>query len=119
MDDWQKKRDKLAEGAASIYDYIPYVDELSKKIISSTKDTMRVGFKQGFNACEREMLKSHPLIVEMSNVLEKTSNYLNWNADNLSGDDLMGDGRLTAKYKRQLSEVDNAINKYQAAIKEE
>lgn len=66
---------------------------------------------------KRELQEQSALLDLAVAALETNLNYLNWNADNLSGDDLIGDGMLTAKYKRQLSDIQDALTKITAARK--
>lgn len=57
------------------------------------------------------------IIEAQAAALESTVNYLNWNGDNLTGDDIIGDGKMTAKYKRQLSKIENAFAETTARLK--
>lgn len=41
--------------------------------------------------------------------LDNALNYLHWREDDLIGDDLIGDGRLTAEYKNKVSEIEKSI----------
>lgn len=47
----------------------------------------------------------------MMETLTEVESYLHWNADNLSGDDLVGDGRLTMRFKQVTSNVAKALSK--------
>lgn len=65
-------------------------------------------FKQGYLAGARAALAS-PEVRAMREAFANALSYLHWNADALSGDDLIGDGRLTARYKQQVSEIEQAL----------
>lgn len=41
--------------------------------------------------------------------LSEAGNYLHWHTDDLSGDDLVGDGRRTRSFNRITSEIEQAI----------
>lgn len=46
---------------------------------------------------------------QMREALSKVQAYLHWHGDDLSGDDLVGDGRLTASYKNILDLISRAL----------
>lgn len=56
---------------------------------------------------ELELLKAENL--QMREALREIENYLNWNSDELSGDNLIGDGKLTARYQEILQVTSRAI----------
>jgi hypothetical protein len=49
--------------------------------------------------------------------LNSCENYLNWNADELSGDDNIGDGRRTMSYKNQLEIIRKALKENNNTVK--
>lgn len=56
-------------------------------------------------------------VLVMEEALSNTLNYLHHNTDNLCGDDLIGDGRLTSRFKQRVSEVEKAINQAHEILK--
>ena len=48
---------------------------------------------------------------EAIKVLQYNLNYLNHNADALSGDDCIGDGKLTQQYNNRLAETEKHLNR--------
>lgn len=42
-------------------------------------------------------------------VLNSALIYLHWRGDDLCGDDLKGDGKLTKRYKKQIEEIEKAL----------
>lgn len=48
-------------------------------------------------------------VKKMREALRTTLNYLNHSADDLVGDDCIGDGKRTHRYKRQISEIELAL----------
>lgn len=55
---------------------------------------------QQYLACQDELAQAQAGAAVMRGTLEEVENYLNWHADDLSGDDIVGDGRLTKSFKR-------------------
>ena len=51
--------------------------------------------------------------VKLVEVLNDTLNYLHWNTDNLCGDDLIGDKRLTTKFKARIASIEQALSNFQ------
>lgn len=97
----------------------PYYDEFGTCWYHLSKEEQeRYGFESGARAAkaffEREQLQS-PVVLSVIETLNTTLNYLHWNTDNLYGDDLKGDGKLTAKFKRQTSEIEAVLSAYYAA----
>ena len=114
MDDWQKKIDNLAADDAKEH---YYGDQL--------KLTHIIGFKKGFEACEREMLKSHPVVLALVEKLKNSILYMEMSIPELSHT-----GSCTPEsgcdascaeafnISRSMCLVEKVIKQYQAAIKE-
>lgn len=51
-------------------------------------------------------------VADYEAALEGTRNYLHWREDDLIGDDLKGDGRLTARFKQVIGSIYSVLNKY-------
>lgn len=69
------------------------------------------GWKQGYDKGFAFAMSS-PEVLAIRDAPENTQSYLDWNADNLSGDDLIGDGRLTARYKQALEVIADALSRF-------
>jgi hypothetical protein len=54
------------------------------------------------------------LVLELVGALNDDLNYLNWHSDDLCGDDLIGDNRLTIQYKNRLETIQRCLTKYYA-----
>ncbi len=50
------------------------------------------------------------------NTLGDVLNYLHHNTDNLYGDDCKGDGKLTARFKRQILEIETSLAAFNAKV---
>ena len=66
----------------------------------------KAGFEAGFDTGAELERKRAQVLVE---ALEKVQNYLHWNTDNLCGDDLIGDGRLTANFNNRIIHINEAL----------
>ncbi len=49
---------------------------------------------------------------KLREVLHKVEAYLNWRSDDLYGDDLIGDQKLTIGFKKIMADISDAINKH-------
>ena len=78
-----------------------------------TGDTENWVLKSDYEALDKQWREAvGPLVIIQNEVL----NYLYWREDDLIGDDLKGDGKLTARYKSLVSRLQNAISDFEAKV---
>lgn len=68
------------------------------------------GYKSGFDAgfALAKKMADEILTKEIVDV----ENYLHWNTDNLCGDDLIGDGKLTASFHNKIQRINKALQSW-------
>lgn len=101
QEELSKERDELADAYAS-----HLWGEHSMYYLDCNSD-----YKSGHEAASTRLLsiveKHFEALERAEKMLAEVDNYLNWRTDALCGDDLIGDGRLTIRFKGMLSKIEN------------
>lgn len=72
----------------------------------------------GKNIHVREVSPSYDkAVAQLVEALNDTLNYLHWHCDDLTGDDCIGDQKLTQSYNRKVTAINKALEAFELANK--
>lgn len=69
-------------------------------------------------ACEMGMRTALelPEVKALKDELENCLNYIHWNADDLTGDDLLGDGQRTLSFNNRIMQIEKTLSTWREFV---